>query len=325
MLLLLIALPWNPVVWVLRRRLQRAIELDCDTRVLSARVNARAYGALLLKVAQLELPKTGIFRVGAAFARISDLRARIEYMAKSREASSHGVGIGYLAGSVALFGFACAAPPPETVVQPRPSVSAPAAQRATMPDANASTMLRSQPGARPEVRAQRQHRAWGGQVSATLGMEEVDTGTTRSGSVAELRRNEAESRRARDSLFEVLHRLTQDRLAMAASVHDSAAALRARAEHELGDSSAIQKALQVTPLGVGIGTLWVLATPQGEVLRMAQSASISAADTITAERVAARLAATASAIRSFSVVNGSRLGLRGVRVVWAVANGRDVR
>lgn len=42
--------PWNPVVWMLSSRLIRAIELDCDRRVLRRHPDVAAYGATLLSV-----------------------------------------------------------------------------------------------------------------------------------------------------------------------------------------------------------------------------------------------------------------------------------
>ena len=42
--------PWNPVVWLLTLRLGRAIELDCDRRVLRRHPDVQAYGATLLMV-----------------------------------------------------------------------------------------------------------------------------------------------------------------------------------------------------------------------------------------------------------------------------------
>lgn len=42
--------PWNPVVWLLSFRLVRAIELDCDRRVLRRHPDVEAYGTTLLSV-----------------------------------------------------------------------------------------------------------------------------------------------------------------------------------------------------------------------------------------------------------------------------------
>jgi TonB family protein len=49
-LLLVAAMPWNPLVWYQFVRLRNAIELDCDARVLRRGVDPRTYGALLLEV-----------------------------------------------------------------------------------------------------------------------------------------------------------------------------------------------------------------------------------------------------------------------------------
>jgi hypothetical protein len=324
-LLMLIATPWNPLLWVMRRRLQRAIELDCDARVLKARVNARAYGALLLKVAQLDVGTAGLAGAGAAFSRVSDLRARIEHIAKPREAPRHGIGVAYLAGSLALFGVACAAPRPAPAAPAEPNVRQLAAQLTAALDADSSTLPDSEVSARRELKGRLQRLASGVSTSTTTSAVGRDAGTLAMGSVADLRRKEMEARVARDSLLEMHHRSTSDGLALARSHSDSAAALRARVERQNGDSTAIRRALHGASLDAGTGTLWILATPRGDVLRTAQSERISAADTITAERVAGRLGAVASAIGSFSVLEGTRLGLPGARVVWAVVNERDVR
>lgn len=48
----LVAMPWNPAIWWMLRRLRLAAELDCDARVLAATRDASRYGLLLLTVAQ---------------------------------------------------------------------------------------------------------------------------------------------------------------------------------------------------------------------------------------------------------------------------------
>ncbi len=50
--LTLILTPWNLALWWQLRRLRLAVEMDCDNRVVSALGDPRAYGELLLKVAQ---------------------------------------------------------------------------------------------------------------------------------------------------------------------------------------------------------------------------------------------------------------------------------
>lgn len=51
-LLAVIAVPWNLPLWWQLRRLRRAIELDCDQRVLQAGAPVSAYGHALLQVAR---------------------------------------------------------------------------------------------------------------------------------------------------------------------------------------------------------------------------------------------------------------------------------
>lgn len=46
----LVASPWNPALWWIVRRLQLAIELDCDRRVLADGTSPGDYGALLLEI-----------------------------------------------------------------------------------------------------------------------------------------------------------------------------------------------------------------------------------------------------------------------------------
>lgn len=47
--------PWNPVVWLMVRRLRLAIELDCDGRVLASNTDPNRYGRLLMLVAQRQV------------------------------------------------------------------------------------------------------------------------------------------------------------------------------------------------------------------------------------------------------------------------------
>ncbi|MEX1184727.1 MAG: TonB family protein, partial [Gemmatimonadota bacterium] len=49
-LLLVAAMPWNPVLWLQLLRLRNAIELDCDSRVLAGGGDPGRYGSLLLEV-----------------------------------------------------------------------------------------------------------------------------------------------------------------------------------------------------------------------------------------------------------------------------------
>jgi TonB family protein len=67
--------PWNPVIWVLASRVRRAIELDCDRRVLRQRPDVRAYGTTLIEVSSRD---SGRLVALAAFAETeAPLRNRI--------------------------------------------------------------------------------------------------------------------------------------------------------------------------------------------------------------------------------------------------------
>ncbi|MEO8564311.1 MAG: M56 family metallopeptidase, partial [bacterium] len=50
--LLLVLVPWNLALWWQLRRLHLAVEMDCDDRVVAALGDARAYGEMLLEIAQ---------------------------------------------------------------------------------------------------------------------------------------------------------------------------------------------------------------------------------------------------------------------------------
>jgi hypothetical protein len=81
-LLLTAALPWNPAVWWQGRRLRRAVEVDCDARVLGRGVDARAYGRVLLEVTEQGGPHR--LRVAALGESRSSLERRIRLMFTSR-------------------------------------------------------------------------------------------------------------------------------------------------------------------------------------------------------------------------------------------------
>ena len=67
--------PWNPVVWMLASRLIRAVEMDCDRRVLRRRPDIQAYGRTLLTVSARD---SGQLVAAAAFAESeAPLRNRI--------------------------------------------------------------------------------------------------------------------------------------------------------------------------------------------------------------------------------------------------------
>jgi len=72
--LLLALMPWNPVAWLAYRRLQLAVELDCDRRVLARGGDMPGYAETLLTVAQRTAVPAPALRV--ALAEPSSLLAR---------------------------------------------------------------------------------------------------------------------------------------------------------------------------------------------------------------------------------------------------------
>lgn len=67
--------PWNPVSWLLLRRMRTAMEVDCDRRVLRRKPDIRPYGSSLLRVAA---QRSGLSLGLAAFAeRPSTIKRRI--------------------------------------------------------------------------------------------------------------------------------------------------------------------------------------------------------------------------------------------------------
>ncbi len=70
-----VLVPWNPFAWLLTARLLRAVELDCDRRVLRRRPDVEAYGQTLLTVSSRD---PGALVGAAAFAETeAPLRRRI--------------------------------------------------------------------------------------------------------------------------------------------------------------------------------------------------------------------------------------------------------
>ena len=79
----LAAMPWNPALWFIARRLRSALELDCDARVLAGGGNVAEYGELLLTVAaSRRAPRLAAYLAFASSP--SPLERRIRAMTTSR-------------------------------------------------------------------------------------------------------------------------------------------------------------------------------------------------------------------------------------------------
>jgi TonB family protein len=119
-----VAMPWNPALWWMLRRLRRALEIDCDARVLAAQGEARdvsRYGLLLLAVAQRRTVALRPLAGAPALAEsTSDLSKRITAMRTSppRRRVLHTV-LGILGASAAVAGAIAACAAPRDVLGPR--------------------------------------------------------------------------------------------------------------------------------------------------------------------------------------------------------------
>jgi len=110
---LLVPMAWNPFAWALFARLRRAIELDCDGRVLASGAPAVEYGAVLLDVGVRSA------RVPLAVPALVEPRPFLERRLKMitqrapRGRWRKGVAAGLAA--LATFALACDAPTPPRV------------------------------------------------------------------------------------------------------------------------------------------------------------------------------------------------------------------
>lgn len=104
-LLVLVAMPWNLPLWWQVRRLRRAMEVDCDARVLSGGHAPRAYGEVLLAVGQRQSTRLGF----AMSAPPSFLEQRITLMLKRHPSSGPGRTAGLLVAGLSLAMAAAAA------------------------------------------------------------------------------------------------------------------------------------------------------------------------------------------------------------------------
>jgi TonB family protein len=111
--LALVLAPWNVALWWQVRRLQLAVETDCDGRVMRAGADVHAYGALLLSVGARRARQPLLAATAFSETR-SLLERRIHAMTTPR--SRHPLMRATLASSVALLVVAVAAMMP----QPKP-------------------------------------------------------------------------------------------------------------------------------------------------------------------------------------------------------------
>lgn len=115
-LILLVAMPWNFPLWWQVRRLRRAMEVDCDARVLAQGHSLRSYGELLIAVGQRQ--SIGLGLATSMSTATSFLEQRLTLMVKKSSPSFFGrLVAAFLAGlAVTLVAAAAQLSPPGTVV-----------------------------------------------------------------------------------------------------------------------------------------------------------------------------------------------------------------
>jgi beta-lactamase regulating signal transducer with metallopeptidase domain len=107
--LVVVAMPWNPAVWFQLRRLRRAIELDCDARVVATGADVARYGSVLLDAVG-RCNRVGLPAFAAFAERPGDLEARINALTSSRPGSWRGRALAAATVAMALGAAACLMP-----------------------------------------------------------------------------------------------------------------------------------------------------------------------------------------------------------------------
>jgi TonB family protein len=128
----ILLMPWNIGLWICAARLRRAIEIDCDARVLKRFPGTREYGYVLLEVASrgrrsgpLAIPMVALLRLP------SELEQRLKAMTRKRTLGYRSAIGGGLA-AIAAVSVAFAAPVPLAQV-PEGTHAVPAATSSRVP------------------------------------------------------------------------------------------------------------------------------------------------------------------------------------------------
>lgn len=109
-LVLVAAMPWNPIVWFQLLRMRNAIELDCDARVLAAGADPERYGSLLLEVGRRRGAHTLVMTTFAEPRMF--LEQRIRRIAQWPPERSHGRAALFALSALLLFATALSARDP---------------------------------------------------------------------------------------------------------------------------------------------------------------------------------------------------------------------
>lgn len=114
---LLVVVPWCIPLWWQLHRLRRAIEMDCDARVLTATGDPRGYANALVTVAGQRTP--GLLPVATFTPGREELQERIHLITAGRRKRSKLAGLGFLVTAAVLVGGVSRVPLPNP---PNPNV-----------------------------------------------------------------------------------------------------------------------------------------------------------------------------------------------------------
>jgi beta-lactamase regulating signal transducer with metallopeptidase domain len=111
-LVLLMLMPWNPMLWWQFRHLRRAIEVDCDARVLLGGHDVGAYCETLIQVGQRQSSRIGV--MPAMSDSRSFLEQRIRHMLRKPEKWARASAVALVCVSLGMAVFAAQVTPPDT-------------------------------------------------------------------------------------------------------------------------------------------------------------------------------------------------------------------
>lgn len=156
---LVIAMPWHAMLWWMRHRLLRAVELDCDARVVAGGIAPASYAKHLVDAWQHASRSRRMAGVAAFAERPSELGQRVNHMLRPEPRRSIMVRVSCATMVVVLAAAAVALPTPQVAqaVQPpavrmhsslvvidgvaRPDLNTPAAMKSEIVGRSGSTKL----------------------------------------------------------------------------------------------------------------------------------------------------------------------------------------
>jgi beta-lactamase regulating signal transducer with metallopeptidase domain len=107
---LLVLMPWNFPLWWQLRRLRRAIEVDCDTRVLRSGIDRKSYGETLLDVGVRQSGYIGSVAAMSESSSFLEQRIKLIMNTSTKRWQLLGAALGLV--SLALFAVAAEVSPP---------------------------------------------------------------------------------------------------------------------------------------------------------------------------------------------------------------------